>query len=166
MGKQDYWVTVCDVCGTASCWHGELMCEDARLAGTSNVLASVLLKRGLEDRGNFSPKKLKKVCGHVSYVQGTENMDNKSNDKPWWWPESTNTKEYVNELRENYPDETAGMDDDEVRAYYAKGRPFADTWDHLGDARADYWELADAFLKLVEETGKNPADFFPHCGGK
>lgn len=78
-------------------------------------------------------------------------------DKPWWWPTLTD-ESWLAQIREDYP-ETADMSDNALIEYYADGRKYATTWDHVGDARADHEELADAFLKLVEETGKTPADF-------
>ncbi len=61
----DYYVTVCSVCRCASCWHGELMCDSARYAGTIEVLASVLRGEDREHASNFTIRKLEAVCGHV-----------------------------------------------------------------------------------------------------
>ena len=77
--------------------------------------------------------------------------------KPWWWPEPV-TPEWRARIRTDYP-EAANMDDDTLDNSYAEGWQYSDTWDHLGDARAEYQELADAFLALVAETGKSPSDF-------
>jgi hypothetical protein len=40
-----------------------------------------------------------------------------------------------------------------VRDTYAGGYKYADTWDHLGDARHDYEQLADAYLDLLKRSG-------------
>ena len=64
----DYYVTVCDRCRCASCWHGEFMCEVSRDAGTIEVRASTLLKEDREHPDNFSIAKLTEVCGSVRYA--------------------------------------------------------------------------------------------------
>lgn len=80
-------------------------------------------------------------------------------EKPYWWPELADD-EWRARMRADYPEETAGMDDDEINDHYNEwGGKYVDTWDHLGDARSEYERLADAFLKLVAEVGKTPADF-------
>jgi hypothetical protein len=81
-----------------------------------------------------------------------------SEKKPFWWPEPVND-EWRARIRADYPEETQDMDDDDIDDKYTEGWRYADTWDHLGDAREEYQHLADAFLKLVAETGKTPADF-------
>lgn len=65
---QDYLVTVCSACRCASCWHGEFMCQQAKNAGTVDVLASVLRAENREHPDNFSIAKLQEVCGSVRYV--------------------------------------------------------------------------------------------------
>ena len=81
-----------------------------------------------------------------------------TNDEPWWWPVPV-TPEWRLRIRADYPEDTAGMCDQTLDYTYTDGDRYADTWDHLGDARAEYQELADAFLKLVAECGKSPDDF-------
>lgn len=61
----DYMVTVCAECHTASCWHGEFMCNDARNAGTVEMKASELLALKLEHPDRFSPAKLEAVTGEA-----------------------------------------------------------------------------------------------------
>lgn len=77
--------------------------------------------------------------------------------KPWWWPERVDEK-YAERLRKDY-----GHDDwpDQklFDRYDVVEGTFEDCWDHLGDARSEYYELAEAFLQLVEETNKKPEDF-------
>lgn len=68
-------------------------------------------------------------------------------DSPWWWPEKAD-ETWISRLRNDYPEETANMDDDEVSEHYNDwGGKYVDTWDHLGDARASWEKLADAFFK-------------------
>jgi hypothetical protein len=65
---RDYYVTVCDHCLMASCWHGETMCMNARKAGTKQILASELLRLTQEHPSNYSPQKLTRVCGGVQWL--------------------------------------------------------------------------------------------------
>ena len=44
----DQKVTVCSECLRACCWHGEIMCEDARHAYTTVRTVAELRKLGLE----------------------------------------------------------------------------------------------------------------------
>ena len=81
--------------------------------------------------------------------------------KPWWWPQIIDD-EYIARLRDDYPEETAGMDDESVLENFEDGKElgqFSVMWDHVGDAYAEYEELARAFLALVKECGKLPGDF-------
>jgi hypothetical protein len=79
--------------------------------------------------------------------------------EPWWWPQEINA-DYLDRLREDYPEKTSGWSDDTVIEYFGGGwDQFADTWDNLRDARDQYEKLARAFLDLVSETGKTPADY-------
>jgi hypothetical protein len=75
-------------------------------------------------------------------------MTDELNDRPWWFPELTNEK-WLARIRSDYPENAAGKDDDELREEYADGWKYADTWDHLGDARGEYEKLADAYLELL-----------------
>jgi hypothetical protein len=63
----DYWVVVCDKCLTASCWHGEHMCQESDRAGTVKKLASELRQLKLEHSDNFSEKRLFEVCGQYPH---------------------------------------------------------------------------------------------------
>lgn len=79
-------------------------------------------------------------------------------DKPWWWPQEIGPEWYA-QLRDDY-DDKADWSDEQLLDYFGGGwDQFADTWDHLGDARAEYEKLARAFLSLVAETDKTPSDF-------
>jgi hypothetical protein len=75
----------------------------------------------------------------------------KQDEKPWWFPVLVDA-EWVARIRSDYPDDTSGMDDDDIKDRYAEGWKYADTWDHLGDARAEYEQLADAYLELVAKV--------------
>lgn len=76
------------------------------------------------------------------------------NEKPWWFPELTDDA-WLARIRAEYPEETAELDDDTVRDEYANGRKYADTWDHLGDARDQFEELADAYLAILAKAGSD-----------
>ncbi len=65
----DYYVTVCDACSTASCWHGEFMCQRAKTSGTRQTTASRLSELQLEHSSNYSREKLLDVCGRVEEVE-------------------------------------------------------------------------------------------------
>lgn len=56
-------VTVCDKCLTASCWHGEFMCADARNAGIVEKPVSELRKLGREHPDHYSAANVAKICG-------------------------------------------------------------------------------------------------------
>lgn len=82
-----------------------------------------------------------------------------SDEKPWWWPVPIDD-EWRARIRADYPEETEGMSDESIDDLYAA--PYAKyeyLWDHIGDAMEEHQRLADAFLKLVAETGKTPQDF-------
>jgi purine nucleoside permease len=66
---KDYYVTVCDACSTASCWHGEHMCQRSKTSGTRQVTASRLTELSLEHPSNYSREKLLEVCGRVEWVE-------------------------------------------------------------------------------------------------
>ena len=57
----DRLVEVCAVCLTASCWHGEFLCEEWRTAGTLELSARELDKRGAEHPDNYSQQKIEEV---------------------------------------------------------------------------------------------------------
>lgn len=63
MASDDYMVTVCAACKRASCWHGEIMCEDARRAGTVKLPASSLRDLRKEHATYYSRENLVKVTG-------------------------------------------------------------------------------------------------------
>ena len=50
---EDRLVTVCDICWTAACWQGLLVCEDGRKAGTSNLTVRELRQLKLEHPSNW-----------------------------------------------------------------------------------------------------------------
>lgn len=61
----DYYVTVCATCMRASCWQGEMYCDDYKAAGTKEVLSSVLASLGNEHESYFAPERLIAVCGQL-----------------------------------------------------------------------------------------------------
>jgi len=46
-------ITVCDACLTASCWHGGLMCDNNKNAGTVEKSIGELKKLNLENQDNW-----------------------------------------------------------------------------------------------------------------
>lgn len=72
--------------------------------------------------------------------------------KPYWFPEIVD-EDYLKRIREEYNLED--LDDDEIREKFDLHWKYADTWDHLGDARHSYERLADAYLALL---AKHPED--------
>ena len=76
--------------------------------------------------------------------------------KPFWYPQPTD-EAWVARIRADYPEETRDLSDGEVREEYAEGWKYETLWDHLGDARADYESLADAFLALRAQVAADHA---------
>ena len=72
-------------------------------------------------------------------------------EREWWEPVVTD-EEWLAEKRADYPDECAGLDDDDVREKYADGLKYQTLWDNLGDARDEHEALADAYLALRAEV--------------
>jgi len=56
MKDSDRRVLVCDKCLTASCWHGEFMCEEALTAGLIPKTISELKKLNLEHPDHWKEK--------------------------------------------------------------------------------------------------------------
>lgn len=73
--------------------------------------------------------------------------------QPYWFPRLVGP-ETVARLRKDYPDETAGMiDEDVLNAYDYFGKYEQPClWDHTGDAIYSYEPLADAYLELLAEV--------------
>lgn len=46
---EDRLVTVCANCNQACCWHGEFLCEEARVSGTVELPVSKLRELALEN---------------------------------------------------------------------------------------------------------------------
>lgn len=63
MRGDDYYVTVCDACLRASCWHDYSPCRHAREAGTTELLVSVLRAMRRESPQHWTPARLKHVTG-------------------------------------------------------------------------------------------------------
>ena len=56
-------VEVCEPCGTASCWYGEHMCEEAPNSSTVKKPVSELRKTKGEHPENWSDEKMTKIYG-------------------------------------------------------------------------------------------------------
>ena len=56
-------VTVCDACLTASCWHGEHLCQRSLTAGITQRTVGDLHRLGLEHPDNYSVERVREVCG-------------------------------------------------------------------------------------------------------
>lgn len=65
---RDYIVTVCSECLRASCWHWEFPCDKGQTAVTVMRRASQLRELNREHPDNYSPEKLMKVCGGVTWL--------------------------------------------------------------------------------------------------
>jgi hypothetical protein len=59
----DRTITVCAECLTASCWHGEFMCDNAVTAGLAEKTVAELRALRLEHPNNYSVAKISRVCG-------------------------------------------------------------------------------------------------------
>lgn len=75
-----------------------------------------------------------------------------SAEKPWWYPEIVDAA-YLARLRSDYP-ENAHKSDEELRGDYDCEEKYGVTWDHIGDAYAEYEPLADAYLELEAEASR------------
>jgi hypothetical protein len=78
-------------------------------------------------------------------------------DKLWWIPELTDAA-WCARIREDYLEDAADLDDHSIQSKYAKGLKYADTWDHLGDAREQFEKLADAYFALTAELAAAKKD--------
>lgn len=65
MPRGDRLVTVCSACLCASCWHGELMCGDARGGDTVDLPVRELRRLRREHPSYYSAAKVREVCGGV-----------------------------------------------------------------------------------------------------
>ena len=77
-------------------------------------------------------------------------------ERKYWYPQLTDG-EWIARLRTDYPEDCDGMDDADVREYYADGRKYADVWDHVGDARVDWEMLADDWTSLRAQLAAKDA---------
>ena len=84
---------------------------------------------------------------------------NMTPESEWWFPRKADAA-WVAEIRDEDPDETAGMDDEDVIDKYAYGRRYVVTWDHLGDAYDQYEALVDEYIALLEivRKGQPPSE--------
>ena len=72
-------------------------------------------------------------------------------EQPWWFPVETDAA-WVERVRQDYPEQTAGKDDHWVRVKYADGAKYQVLWDHLGDAYEQFEALADAYIDLARKV--------------
>lgn len=71
-----------------------------------------------------------------------------SEKRPYWFPVKIDA-EYFARLRRDYP-ENAHLPDDDLKEYFCEDSDkYADVWDHVGDARRDWQELADWALDAI-----------------
>lgn len=56
-------VVVCAECLTASCWHGEFMCNGSASAGITTRTAAQLDALNREHPDHYSAEKVRRVCG-------------------------------------------------------------------------------------------------------
>lgn len=61
--NEDSKVMVCDKCLRAICWHGEMMCDEARGAGLVVKTVAELRKLGFEHEENWNDEKMIQVYG-------------------------------------------------------------------------------------------------------
>ena len=69
-------------------------------------------------------------------------------DKPWWFPVACDAAHFK-QLRDDYPEDTASMSDEELHDHYDDGKKYPITWDTISDAYGEYEKLADAYLELL-----------------
>lgn len=63
----------------------------------------------------------------------------------YWEPELCDD-DYFSRLRLDYP-ENSDMSNDELHDHFNNSRKYSITWDHIGDAYAEYEPLSDAYLR-------------------
>lgn len=61
-------ITVCDKCLRACCWHGVMMCADARTAGTIQKTAAELRRLNREHPDYYSRKEVERHCGSSDWM--------------------------------------------------------------------------------------------------
>jgi len=69
-------------------------------------------------------------------------------EKPYWWPVLADAK-WCEILRKHYPDKADWTDEELQEHFNEHDMKYCDVWDHLGDAREDWEQLADNFLALT-----------------
>lgn len=75
------------------------------------------------------------------------------NEKQWWWPVETND-DWVNGIKADYPEDTDGMCENDIRDEYANNLKYQITWDHIGDAYEQFEKLADDWHRLKKKCGE------------
>lgn len=61
-------ITVCDRCLCASCWHGEIFCDEYQLAGTVQKTVAELRKLNREHPHHYSRKNVEEICGGTEWA--------------------------------------------------------------------------------------------------
>ena len=57
-------IEVCSKCLMACCYHGELMCDNAKEAGTELKTVRELLNLGLENNYHWSDENMNRIYGY------------------------------------------------------------------------------------------------------
>lgn len=68
MPPQDYLVTVCAACLTASCWHGDFYCQKHKTASTRLMRASELQALDRENPDHYSWDAIVRNTGSIPKV--------------------------------------------------------------------------------------------------
>jgi hypothetical protein len=56
-------IEVCSACGTAACWYGEFMCQDAHNSGTTKKTVAELREDKKENEEYWSDTKMTAIYG-------------------------------------------------------------------------------------------------------
>jgi len=80
--EEDRLVTVCDKCGTASCWHGIFMCDHAASAGLMDKTVKELDLLAAEHPGNYSIEQVRKNTGQEPKYVPAQPIESKAKPNP------------------------------------------------------------------------------------
>jgi len=84
-------------------------------------------------------------------------MTDTSKENEWWWPVVVDDA-YFNQLRSDYPDKAEWSNESLADYFEVEEGGFSDTWDHAGDARDEYAEVAKHMLTLRAELDAAKAE--------
>ncbi len=59
-------ITVCDSCRQASCWQAKFFCDNARIAGTVDVMLATLMQERLENEAYWFTDPATGLVDHVT----------------------------------------------------------------------------------------------------